>query len=76
MERTFLDNVKIFGLLYVISIGIMYYLSKRAKQPMIIPGDIYKTKGGRITYFPSGGALLVAIALYLIINIIAKKFGA
>jgi len=77
MDLSFLDTIKIFGFLYLMGFGIMYYLSKRNKSPLIIPGDIYKTNSGRITYVPTGGALLVAIVLYIFfIRILPGFFGA
>lgn len=77
VDISFFDSVKIFGILYFVGFGVMYYLSKRNLKPLIIPGDIYKTNGGRITYVPTGGAFLVAIVLYiLLVRVIPKIFGA
>lgn len=58
----------IFGLLYILSFSAMLYLSHRAKGPMIVPGDIYQRRGGRTLYLPTGGALILAIILYIVIS--------
>ncbi len=76
-DISFFDTIKILGILYVAGFGVMYYLSKRNLKPLIIPGDIYKTNGGRITYVPTGGALVVAIVLYiLLVRVLPRIFGA
>lgn len=74
-KLTFFDSIKIFVLLYFISMGIMFYLSKRNKQPLIVPGDIYNLKQGRRMYIPTGGAFFLAIALYFILINLRTKFG-
>ena len=72
----FFDFLKVFGFLYLVGFGAMYYLSKRNKSPIIIPGDIYKTRQGQITYVPTGGALVVAIILYiLLVRVLPSIFG-
>lgn len=77
MQLGFLDFLKVFGFLYIIGFGLMYYLSKRNRHPLIIPGDIYKTRQGQITYVPTGGAFVVAIVLYiLIVRVLPRMFGA
>ena len=77
MDLGFIDSLKVFGFLYLMGFGIMYYLSKRNRHPLIIPGDIYKTRQGQITYVPTGGALLVAIVLYiLLVRILPGLVGA
>ncbi|QQS38469.1 DUF2905 family protein [Candidatus Woesebacteria bacterium] len=72
----FLKTLQIMGLLYVLSVGAMYYLSQRTKQPMIVPGDIYRRREGRVMYIPTGGALVLMIILYIVlIRIIPGIFG-
>ena len=60
------DALKIIGLLYVLSAGIMYFLAQRGAQPIVLPGDIYKKRGGRVVYVPTGGALVLTIILYVV----------
>ena len=66
--------ITIFFSLYFISFGAMYYLSYRAKGPMVVPGDIYKNKGGRVVYIPTGGALILAILLFVLLKAFIPNF--
>ncbi|MCS7092783.1 MAG: DUF2905 domain-containing protein [Patescibacteria group bacterium] len=65
---TFWQWLQAFGLIYVISIGIVYYLSARTKVPIVIPGDIYVRKAGRTMYIPLSSPLVVAIIIFVILR--------
>lgn len=62
---TFWQWVQAFGLIYFISIGIVYYLSSRSSGPIVIPGDIYIRKAGRTIYVPLASPLLVAAIIFI-----------
>ena len=72
---TLFDSLKAFVLLYLISIGIMFYISKRTGTPFIVPGDIYNLKQGRRMYIPTGGAFFLTLALYVLLLNLRTKFG-
>ena len=65
-ELTFGENAQVFGMMYLIGAGLMFYISKRTGQPFIVPGDIYKLRAGRMVYLPTGGALIVGIILFIL----------
>ena len=62
-------------LLYGMSFGAMYYIARRANGPLVIPGDVYKAKGGRKVYFPFGGALVLTAILWFLIRWLQNFFG-
>lgn len=64
----FFEYVKVFLLLYVISIGGMFYVSTRLSGPVVLPGDIYFIRGSRKFYFPLGSSLILAIILFILFN--------
>lgn len=67
--------VKVFVLIYFVSLGFMYYLYyKNPGDPPLIPGDFYKIKSGRRFYFPLGSSLVIAAILYFVLNLLRKKF--
>lgn len=65
---TFWQWFQAFGLIYFISIGIVYYLSARSSGPIVIPGDIYIRKAGRTIYVPIASPLVVAAIIFLVIR--------
>lgn len=67
MTLNFFQWLQMIGILYLISFGAMYYLSGRAKGPIVLPGDIYYVKGGRKTYIPTGGAAILTVVAFFII---------
>jgi len=69
----FFEYLKAFGLIYIISIGGMFYLSSKASGPIVLPGDIYFRRGTKMFYFPLGSSLLLAIVLFLLFkNFVGK----
>jgi Protein of unknown function (DUF2905) len=64
----FLDWVKLIGMIYLISVGFVIYISSRASGPIIIPGDIYVRKAGRTLYIPLASSLVVTIVIFLILR--------
>lgn len=71
-----IDSLSTFGILYFIGIGVVYYLSYRSKNPIVIPGDIYTNKAGRGVHIPTGGAFVFAVIAFLIIRILMKQNGS
>lgn len=70
-----IQGVKIFILLYIISLGIMYYLySKDPSDPPLMPGDVYKIRAGRRYYFPLSSSLVVTAILYFLIKFLKTRF--
>lgn len=70
-----MQTLKILILLYILSLGAMYYLSTRAGgEPPLLPGDIYKIRGPRKIYFPLGSALILTILLYLFFSLLKQRF--
>lgn len=65
---TFWQWVQAFGLIYVISVGFVYYLSSKTSGPIVIPGDIYIRKAGRTVYIPLASPLVVAIIIFVILR--------
>ena len=70
-----MQAIKIIILLYIMSLGGMYYISTRSGGvPPLLPGDIYRVKGPRRIYFPMGSALIITILIYLFFSILKQKF--
>ena len=65
-----MSSVRVFLLLYVVSVAFMYYLSYFKKIPVFIPGDLFIKKGQRTIYFPFSSALLLSIMLFVALNIL------
>lgn len=65
---TFWQWVQAFGLIYVISVGFIYYLSSKTSGPIVIPGDVYIRKAGRTVYIPLASPLVVAIVIFVILR--------
>lgn len=63
-----IEFLKIFGLLWALSFGGMYYLSWRTGNKAVLPGDIYWKKAGREVYVPLGSSIGLAIILYIILS--------
>ncbi len=71
MEVGIIEQISAFGLLYLVGIGVMFYLSQKTGKPMAVPGDIYKAKAGRQVYIPTGGAFIFAILGFVILRMLA-----
>jgi hypothetical protein len=60
-------------LLYILSMGIMYFLSARHGKPIVLPGDILIRKGPRNVYIPIGSAFYVTILLFILFTYFSSK---
>lgn len=69
-----LNEIKIFLLLYVISVAFHYYMFNRKKGSFYLPGDYYKVKGGRRIYYPLGGPVFLTIFLYVLARFLRGLF--
>ena len=67
-----LSGGKVFLILWLLSVAIMYFLSTRQGNPMVLPGDIYTRKGVNRIYIPIGSSLYLAIILFIILRIFIK----
>lgn len=67
-----LSSGKIFLLIWAISVGVMYFLSTRPGNPLVLPGDIYTRKGVNKIYIPLGSSLYLAIVIFVLLKIFVK----
>ena len=67
-----LSSGKIFLIIWVICVAIMYFLSSRPGNPLIFPGDIYTIKGMNKIYIPLGSSLYLAIIIFVLLKIFVK----
>lgn len=67
----FIEYIKAFALIYVISVCAMYLLSYRQHQAIEFPGDFIMKKGRMILYIPLTSSLVLAIVLFLLYRSIA-----
>jgi len=79
MEELTSENVvtkfssgKIFLILWLISIGVMYFMSSKPGNPLVLPGDIYTRKGVNKIYIPLGSSLYLAIVLFILLKIFVR----
>lgn len=63
-----MTELRLFFLLYIISVAFIYALQKKAGVPFLIPGDLYFHKGARKIYIPLGSSLILTIILFLILR--------
>ena len=68
-----MSGVKIFFILWGISIAGMYYMFTRSGGPLVLPGDIYIKKGDKTIYFPIGSSFFIAIVLYVVLSLLGLK---
>jgi hypothetical protein len=69
---TKLSSGKFFLILWVVSVGIMYFLASKPGNPLVLPGDIYTRKGVNKIYIPLGSSLFLAIILFILLKIFVK----
>ncbi len=72
-----MQNVQIFLLLYVVSIGIMYVVYNKGgkgggNSPMA-PGDFYRVIGSKRIYIPFGSSLIITIILYILLSLAKSR---
>ena len=66
--------IKLFIILYIISVGFMYYIySRNPNNPPLFPGDIYRARGTKKVYFPLGSSLIIAIILLIIFGLLRRR---
>ena len=70
-----LSSIKLFAILYFISIAFIYALQRKRGIPVIVPGDIYIRKEQKYVYIPLGMSLILTLILFLIFNNIRIKMG-
>jgi hypothetical protein len=67
-------TLRVFILLYVISVAGLYMLSGRGSSPIIMPGDFYIKKAGRTIYVPLGSSLIVSTILLVVFKVVLPGF--
>jgi Protein of unknown function (DUF2905) len=67
-----LSGGKVFLILWLLSAAVMYFLSTKQGNPLVLPGDIYTRKGVNKIYIPIGSSLYLAIILFIILKIFFK----
>lgn len=63
-----MNAIKLFFILYILSVAFLYYVAGRAKGPVVLPGDIYRIKGANKIYIPFGSAFFLALILTILVN--------
>jgi hypothetical protein len=63
-----MQAIKLFALLYLISLAFSYYIAGKAKLPKLLPGDLFITKGNNKVYIPFGSALIISFLLFLLLQ--------
>lgn len=58
---------KLFFLIYVIVVGLIYALTRRSGIPKLVPGDIFIAKAGRTIYVPLGASLIITSIIFAIL---------
>jgi hypothetical protein len=66
-----MQGIKIFLLLWIVSIGLVYALMRRVGVPFLLPGDYLIIKASRRIYIPLGTSLIITIVLFVLL----KFFG-
>ena len=66
-----IEGIKIFLLLWVVCIGLVYGLMKKGGVPFLLPGDYLIMKAGRRIYIPLGTSLILTVLLFVLL----KFFG-
>ena len=69
---TKLSSGKVFLIIWIISIAIMYFFASKPGTPLVLPGDIYTHRGVNKIYIPLGSSLFLAIILFIILKLIFK----
>lgn len=69
---TKISSGKIFLIIWIISIAVMYFLASKPGNPLVLPGDIYTRKGMNRIYIPLGSSLYLAIILFILLKIFVK----
>lgn len=67
-----MPGLRVFFLLYVVSIAVMYFLFSRGGNPPLLPGDFYIKKVGRSIYIPIGSSLILTIILYILFSLFVR----
>lgn len=67
-----ISSGKIFIILWLVSIAVMYFIASKPGNPLVLPGDIYTRKGLNKIYIPLGSSLYLAIILFVILKIFVK----
>lgn len=62
------QEIKVFLLLLMLAVGIMYFIAARRRGPLALPGDLLIMKAGRTIYIPIGSSLVIAIILYALLS--------
>lgn len=62
-----IQGIKIFLLLWVVSIGLVYALMRRG-VPFLLPGDYLIIKASRRIYIPMGTSLIVTVVLFVLLR--------
>ena len=70
-----MSSIKLFLTIYFICMGFIYALQSRRSIPVVIPGDIFISKGQKKIYIPLGLTLVLTLIIFLILNNIRKKMG-
>ncbi len=69
---TKLSSGKIFIIIWLISIAVMYFIASKPGNPLVLPGDIYTRKGMNKIYIPIGSSLYLAIIIFILLKIFVK----
>lgn len=67
-----LSSGKVFLIIWVISVAIMYFLASKPGNPLVLPGDIYTRKGMNKIYIPLGSSFFLAIIIFVLLKIFVK----
>jgi len=70
-----LENIKLFAILFFISMAFIFALQKKGGNPIIIPGDIYIRKNQKYIYIPISSTFLLTLIIYIILSSLKRKFG-
>ena len=59
-------GIQLFFFLYIVVVGVIFALARKSGPPVLLPGDIYISKGTRV-YIPLGASLIITIILFAIL---------
>ena len=59
--------VRIYFLIYVVVVALLYGLMRNTGIPKLVPGDIYIKKAGRQIYIPLGASFIITSIIFAIL---------
>lgn len=59
--------VRVYFLIYVVVIALLYGLMRQTGVPKLVPGDIYINKAGKQIYIPLGASFIITSLIFALL---------